>query len=30
MPYRHTQRGTLIMFVCLVLAAMDAAIASPE
>ena len=27
MPYRDTQRGTLIMFVCLVLAALDAAIA---
>ena len=27
MPYRHTQRGTLIMFLCLVLAALDAAIA---
>jgi putative component of toxin-antitoxin plasmid stabilization module len=27
MPYRHTQRGTLIMFLCLVLAAVDAAIA---
>jgi hypothetical protein len=27
MPYRHTQRGTLIMFLCLVLVALDAAIA---
>ena len=27
MPYRHTQRGTLIMFLCLVFAALDAAIA---
>jgi hypothetical protein len=27
MPYRHTQRGTLITVVCLVLAALDAAIA---
>ena len=27
MPYRHTQRGTLIVFLCLVLAALDAAIA---
>jgi hypothetical protein len=27
MPYRHTQRGTLIMFLCLVLAALDTAIA---
>jgi hypothetical protein len=27
MLYRHTQRGTLIMFLCLVLAAVDAAIA---
>ena len=27
MPYRHTQRGTLIMFLSLVLAAVDAAIA---
>jgi hypothetical protein len=27
MPYRHTQRGTLIIFLCLVLAAIDAAIA---
>jgi hypothetical protein len=27
MPYRHTQRGTLIMLLCLVLAALDAAIA---
>ena len=27
MPYRHTQRGTLITFLCLVLAAVDAAIA---
>ena len=27
MPYRHTQRGTLIIFHCLVLAALDAAIA---
>jgi hypothetical protein len=27
MPYRHTQRGTLITLVCLVLAALDAAIA---
>ena len=27
MPYRHTRRGTLIMFVCPVLAALDAAIA---
>ena len=27
MAYRHTQRGTLIMFLCLVLAAVDAAIA---
>jgi hypothetical protein len=25
MPYRHTQRGTLIVFLCLVLAALDAA-----
>jgi hypothetical protein len=27
MPYRHSQRGTLIMFLCLVLAGLDAAIA---
>jgi hypothetical protein len=27
MPYRHTQRGTLITFVCLVLAAIDVATA---
>jgi hypothetical protein len=27
MPYRHTQRGTLIMFLCLVFAGLDAAIA---
>jgi hypothetical protein len=27
MPYRHTQRGTLIMSLCLALAALDAAIA---
>jgi hypothetical protein len=27
MPYRHTQRGSLIMFVCLAFAAVDAAIA---
>src|SRR5580658_1726093 len=27
MPYRHTQRGSLILFVCLAFAAIDAAIA---